>query len=336
MSGFQLSIGTPDDAAAIARGMAGDEESDLRELSWAFGTHPGGFASLVARDGAGNVVAHLGALREPMDVRGELLTFGRLFGCFVNEDHRIGGRHSLLVEMLSAFREEFESKAKLAMVFGRFQEPDFWFLRKIADFQAISTGSTLVRVPSARKRLNSEFVVRADEALLSSILEPPVEGLCQVRRTGDLLRYRIGGPHADAVVLCLVRGQRFRAMAAYRDQGDERLLVDFHVKDGALGDGQALLDAVIEDGQRRVKTWIWNPDRFVLHLLQDAGFVVAPAEETYLAARWAFRGLKQPWLHRHWQVMAMDLGEADQRALTVGETIVSPPPLGTGPDGKLH
>ena len=119
--------------------------------------------------------------------------------------------------------------------------------------------------------------------------------------------------------------------AVIRDEEGCRWLLDCDLPDGDGETARGLMSAVAGDGRSRVVVPVWNPSRWLCHVLADAGFRMAPDNERYLVARWSYLGFKQPWLHQNWQVMAADIGLHPLPPFTLREAIVHPPPAGTAP-----
>ena len=226
--GIEIRAASADDATAIADGLArsigradatGRAPEPLRErVRWAFEggrDDIAGAASLVAIDSQGHVVAHQGAVRIPMLIRGERRTFGRRFAGFVSPDFLVGGVHSLSEELDAQFAERFEGEGGIEVLVGRVQESDLAWLRTRRGSQVLATMVELVRPAAPLYPADAAYarsaardgltLLEGDDALHAGWTVPIPPGDARTYRDGSLQALRTSGPYAPDRSWCAVR-----------------------------------------------------------------------------------------------------------------------------------
>lgn len=333
MSGFHVRESTPADWDAVAEGFARIAHRNIDavrpRVRWAMAENPAGSSGVVAVNATGEVVGHLGVSHIPMFVRGEERTFGRFYASFLDPQYRLGGLHSVFLEMDETFEELYENAEGLAAVFGWWDEADWWFLRHVRGHEAVLTSLSLRRAPGPMPPHEPSEEVEVFDATTEPWDDPLLPGECRTRHDGALARWRHGPAHPRDRAWIAVRYGRVVGVAAARDRAEERVLLDWSIEDGDVTAAPALIRAVVGDGTRSVHMPSWGTRGWTLEFLQACGFRVEAGHEAYLSARISGRGINQLWLGDHWQVTAADVGLTPLPRMTIGEQIVTPPPAGT-------
>ncbi|GEM_PF-2630009 len=335
MGQSEIRVATAADSDGIADGFARVQRSDARlarrKVAHAMRDNPHGCSSIVAVDPSGRVIGHLGVSHVPMLVKGAAHMFGRFNACFIAEEYRAGGVHSLFMEIDQMFRSEFEVRERLAVVFGQWDEVDWWFLRHTRGHKAIATSIDLCRAVGFPLPAGPS----ADEIRITNALEGPGAeirlgvGVCGVQRDGRFDAWRTVFPGASDLGWQAWRGGELRGVAITRERGGERLIIDWSVAPDDFDSGHALLRAVVGGGRMPVRARFWSPHLSTLTLLQKAGFVVVAGAEAFLSVRTVLPSINHLWLSQEWQLTMADAGVQPLPQLTVGEPIVYPPPPGT-------
>jgi hypothetical protein len=265
-----------------------------------------------------------------MRVRGEPHLFGRFSACFVDRDFRTGGVHSLFHELDRLFQEEFEVPERLAAVFGQWDEIDWWFLRHHRGHKAMATSIDLCRAAELpwAPRLGAGGI-RISSAHDGAAATLELSGECHVRRDGRFDAWRAAFPGATDLCWRAWRGSEIAGLAITRDRDGERLILDWALAPGDADAGHALLRGMAGPARLPLRIRFWTSDLFTFTLFQDAGFRVFAGPEVYLAVRTVLPQINHLWLSQVWQVTLADAGVRPLPRLTVGESIVYPPPPGT-------
>ena len=318
-------------ADGYARVLHRDHRALRRKVAHAMGGNPQGCSSLVAIDTSGRAIAHLGASHVPMLVKGEPRLFGRFTACYIEPAYRTGGVHSLFFELDRLFQQQFEETGHLAAVFGQWEEIDWWFLRHHRGHKAVATSIDLVRGAEdpLRDRGAGDGVTITTSQYGADSAPALAVGECGVRRDATFNAWRAAFPGAPCEGWQARREDTLTGVAITRERGDERLILDWAVAPDDEQTGKALLAALMGDGTKPIRARFWTSDLVTLELFQDAGFVVEPGCESYLAVRTALPSINHLWLSQEWQVTTADAGTRALPQLTVGESIVYPPPPGT-------
>ncbi len=318
-------------ADGFARHADRDPARTRATVAHAMRDNPHGASGIVALDARDRVVGHLGVTHLPMRIRGDDYVFGRFYACFIDPAYRTGGVHSLFIELDEMFREAFESRDRLAAVFGQWDELDWWFLRHTRGHKAIATSIDLCRAAAGALPTGEIRITGVDDGARSpAVLDV---GACGVRRDGAFHAWRTAVPGANDRGWCAWREDALVGVAIARDRRDERLLVDWAVAPDDDAAGHALLAAVVGDGHVPVRARFWTSDAFTLALFQAAGFSVEAGTEAYLSTRTVVPGIDYLSLSQSWHVTMADAGVHPLPRLTIGEPIVYPPPPGTA-DGR--
>lgn len=340
---FRVRVTEQDDWAAVADGFAkssgGEPDAVRAAVAWALRDNPHGASSVSAFDCAGRAIGHLGVAHVPTRVGDARQTFGCYSHCFVDPAYRVGGVHSLLLELDETLREAFDDADRLAATVGLWDEADWWFWRHVRGHEALTTSVDFVRPANATAQAGGERTVRVrrDESTADAIAELTHEGRgeCAVVRCGQSIRWRASAPYAKGVVWSVGPTEAIRALAITRDTPTCRQILDLSFADDEDA-AAALLHALAEDVRLPVRTTLWTADFFTLMVLQRAGFRVAAGREHYVGVRAVLPRLNQQWLANHWTITPADVGEVPMPRLTVGERIVLPAPAGTTSGRARH
>lgn len=334
MGHFELRTATDKDLPGIAEGFAGATDGDAHraqaQVEYALRDNPHGSSSVLAADPEGRVIAHMGVTHVPMLIKGEPLLFGRFHSCFIAPQYRTGSAHSLFAALDELFRDTFEHPERLAAVFGQWDEPDWWHLRRARGHDAVATSIDLHR-PVGRPVLGSlgdaiAITQDGDGAAPAGLLKV---GSCGVRHEGVFDAWRAAAPgHSDQIWQAWRAGER-TGLAITRESGGLRLILDWAVAPGDPESARALLHALIGEAGLPLHTRFWTADVPTLLLFQEAGFVVVAGPEAYLSVRPVLPHVHHLWLSESWHVTLADAGRRPMPRLTIGEPIVHPPPQGS-------
>jgi hypothetical protein len=253
---------------------------------------------------------------------------------FLEETYRAGGAHAAFVEIDEAFEEAFEGRGdgRYAVVVGRIDESDFWFLRAHRGFAPVRTDVDLVldRAESARLRASDATVVPFDASRKDAFATPLAFGEIATERDFAEVAARARGGKA---FLVLDASGAPRAVAITRDSGGEREIVDWAVAEGDEPAADALLLAAIEGARGVVRVPAFCRSPWLLHF-QRAGFRVRPSVrggvvEPYVAARATIPRLSADKLGEHWCATAADVPAEPLPRGAFEVDVVDPPPPGT-------
>ena len=344
MGHYEIRVASAGDWDAIADGYARAQHRDARlvrqKIAHGMRGNPHGCSSMLAVDTDGGVIGHLGVSHVPMQVQGEPHLFGRFSACFIDRAYRAGGVHSLFFELDRSFQEEFELPERLAAVFGQWDEVDWWFLRHLRGHKAVATSIDLCRaaglpVPGGSSASGGDGGDGGDGITITNAHDGPASaarldvGVCGVRRDARFDAWRAAFPGATDQGWQAWRAGELTGVAITRDRSGERLILDWALAPDDAETGHALLRALVADAAAPVRARFWTSDLFTLNVFQDAGFVVAAGSEAYLSVRTVLPRINHLWLSQEWQVTLADAGVRPLPQLTVGESIVYPPPPGT-------
>ncbi len=332
---FRIRPASPADLAAVAAGSPARPWT-LEELSG-----PDGFRGVLAEH-RNRVVGFWGARVQPMSVRGDVLLFGVLAGCFLEAPYRTGGVHSAFIEMDETFASLFEGREpdRFASVVGRPAESDWWLLRRMRGFTPIRTETELV-LPDVRTAVVASSEERAviygaaecarwTRPLLVGEAAPIRDGVRMLARRGD-----------DGVLHCVERDGVPVAAAVARTSADGAVdVVDWCVAEHDESSASALLAAVLADRKGEARFPVFGRSPWT-SWLQRAGFRSRPStaggpSEPYLAARSVHPRCDAEWLAEHWFATAADVCRYPMEPCQIEEDAVFPPPPGTRAGSERH
>lgn len=332
---FRIRPAIPADLKSVAAGTPGRPWT-CEELSG-----PDGFRGVLAEH-RGRTVGFWGGRVQPMSVRGDVLLFGVLAGCFLEAPYRTGGVHSAFIEMDEMFASLYEGREpdRLACVVGRPAESDWWLLRRMRGFTPIRTETDLF-LPDVRAAVvaaSSERAVTYGDAECARWTRPLLVGEAAPVRDGVRMQARRGD---DGALYCVERDGAPVAAAIARTAADGAVdVVDWCVPEHEEGMAAALLAAVLDGRKGEARFPVFGRSPWT-SWLQRAGFRSRPAtwggpSEPYLAARSNHPRCDAEWLAEHWFATAADVCRYPMDACQIEEDAVFPPPPGTRAGSERH
>jgi hypothetical protein len=304
---------------------AGPPDRERMGLSAAPGPGSGG---VLIEDARGRVRGHLFWDLVPVVVRGTPRRFARVAAAGLEPDCRLGGVHAPLHELLRELPIA-EGPEACDLVAAAWAEVDWWTLRRQAGFEAVGTGLPLARAPS--------WSIEAPEGDLSTVVGVPPAmandetlaptSLCDRVRDAASLRALLATRRAE--IHLALRGGRPVGLVVSELEGQVRRMLDWSSPPGDWQVVTALLAPLTVPGSPPLATVVWNPGHWILHALQEAGFVAdAEAPEPYLAAQIRSPALPRHFLAEQWTEWPLFAGESALPVLGAGEAVVTPPPPG--------
>ncbi len=288
-----------------------------------------GSPALGAFDAQDRVLGLLVARAEPYSIRGESRSIGILSCAYFPAAVRLGGVHSLAVDLLAEFKARFEGSAGLVMLLARPTEADGWWLRRMAEFEPITTGLGLRRagawpigVPAGVEvsRWTSHSNLRWDTPLSFTACAP---------RRDRAWAERLVSEEPDSELFVAARGEVVVCAAVARRRPHECRLLDWAAPAGDWPLVEALLSPLVGDASIPVTASLWNPTHWTAHALQEAGFVVDPrAGEPLLLGRISLGFLTRHFLAESLEEMELRVGISPLHTFTRPELVVTPPPAG--------
>lgn len=285
-------------------------------------------AMLGAFDGRGRVLAFLAARCHDYLIRGELRRVAAVDTAFMATATRLGGVHSLAIDMLEVFREHHETSDGIALLLARAREADGWWLTRHAEFEAVGTAQVL-RCEEARTMHVPDDLVVERWSEVSPLVWPerwaitPCGPIRDRTWASAMLR---DNPELELHVAG--RGGGIVGAMVHRRRQHERRLLDWACPAGDLPIAAALLRALSTDGAPVVAT-LWNLTHWTAHVLQEGGFVVdTRASEPMLWARTGLGFLTRHFLAENQEEGELRVGDNVLPPFTCGEQIVTPPPPG--------
>ncbi|MBZ0153086.1 MAG: hypothetical protein K8J09_16305 [Planctomycetes bacterium] len=327
---LSIRVPTVADAALIADALAasGDPGGGLRVAAM-LQAGPARAPMLAAFDGRGRVLAVLAARGHDYLIRGEVRRVAAVDTAFMASHTRLGGVHSLAVDMFEVFREQHEATGGISLLLARARDADGWWLSRHAEFEPVGTGQVLRRHQARTLAVPQELVVqRWSEASQLSWPERWASTTCAPLRdrawASGLLR---DNPGLDLHVVA--RGGVVVGAIVYQRRQHECRLLDWASPAGDWPLAAALLQSLPVDDVPVVAT-MWNLTHWTAHALQEGGFVVdTRAGEPMLLARAGLGFLTRHFLAENQEEGELRVGEHVLPPFTCGEQIVTPPPPGT-------
>jgi hypothetical protein len=289
---------------------------------------PAPLHGLIVHDPRDRVVGLLVAVRHELVTNTRTIGLGIVRLAYIQEQARIGGVHSMLHELDTAFAERFEGPDKVfqAMI-AQWHEQDVWCLRRLRNYEPIAQSLSFVgrvRGIEAPADVAVRELTAADLDADGGITfdAGPDMGM---RRTAAMLRAAAARDGRRAWIL--QRGRAVLGWAVRRLDGAEAVVEAHWIPwyDAPLA--AALVAPMMADAEAlRVTRWTSDPNEFAG--MQDVGLCVSGPERVVSARVSAF-GMAPPSLADFASLGVADVGDEPLPQLSYNERITTPPPPGT-------
>ena len=332
---YQLRDFEPDDLSAIARDLPA-YAATAREIQ----SHPGGLSGVIVHDARERIAGCLVAVCHQLVTNTRTIGLGIVRIAHIAEEARIGGIHSLLLELDSAFSERFEgSDKRFQAMIAQWHEEDIWCLRRLRDYEPVAQSLTFAGVVTPQRAPEGVTIAKLSAAELSGeqrmcFDEGPTAG---VQRTAAMLHHGVSQPGRQGWLAR--RGEQVVGWAVARvdrgtdsgangqADGDEAVLEDHWIDWHEPPLAAAMLAAVAAD-HKTLRVTRWSHHEAEIAALQTAGLRIR-GPENLIAARVSAFGIAPASLAEFASLGEMDVGATGMPQLSRNERIVTPPPPGT-------
>ncbi|MCU0865525.1 MAG: hypothetical protein MUC36_17205 [Planctomycetes bacterium] len=315
---YRLRPFEPTDLHLLAREVTGTADT-----TDALAGHPGGLFGVVVEAPRARLAAALVAVRHELVTPTRTLGVGIVRLAHVDEPARIGGIHSLLFELDSAFAERFEGPDQpFQAVVAQWEEQDLWWFRRLRDHEPIAASLSLTGVVAA--------VAPPDGVVIEPLAAAAIELLAfgagagtGLRRTREHLLH--GARQRGCTAFVARRGSAVIGWAIVRRAGAEVVLEHCALDWAEVALVRAVLAAAAGGAVLRAVRWTEQAGELVA--LQAAGLRVAGPERV-VAARISAFGLAPASIAEFASFGPAEVGASPLPRLTYNECIVTPPPPG--------
>lgn len=286
--------------------------------------HPGGLHGVIVHDVRDRIAGCLVAAGYRLATNTRTIGLGAMRIAHIGKELRIGGIHSLLLEMDADFSERFEGaeKAFQAMV-AQWHEEDVWCLRRLRDYEPVAQSLTYAGPVTQKVQLDGVAITKFDPADAGLPFDDGPEA--GVMRTAAMLHHGAQLPGREAWVAR--RDDRVVAWAVRRTEGDEAVLED-HWIDWREQDLAAAMLIAVASERASLRVTRWSHHEHELAALQTAGLRIR-GPERLVAARVSAFGIAPSSLAEFASLGERDVGAACLPQLSHNELITTPPPPGT-------
>jgi hypothetical protein len=315
---YRLRPFEPTDLRLLAREVPG-----AADTVDALAGHPGGLFGVVVEDPRARLAAALVAVRHELVTPTRTLGVGIVRLAHVVEPARIGGIHSLLFELDSAFAERFEGPDQpFQAVVAPWEEQDLWWFRRLRDHEPIAASLVFTGMVAAAAPPDGITI----EPLSAAAIEALAAGAGPAIGLRCTREHLLHGARRDGCTAFVAhRDGSIQGWVLVRRHGTVVELEQVAVDWSRLPLVKALLAAAAGGAVLRAVRWTEQAAELVA--LQAAGLRVSGPERV-VAARISAFGLAPASIAEFASFGPAEVGASPLPRLTYNECIVTPPPPG--------
>lgn len=310
-----------DDLSSIAQELPAHAET-AKQLE----QHPGGLSGVIVRDARDRIAGCLVAAGHQVATNTRTIGLGVMRIAHIAPEARIGGIHSLLLELDADFSERFEGSDNVyqAMI-AQWHEEDVWCLRRLRDYEPVAQSLTFVGPVVAKAPPADVQIAKVSAAELSEGVGFDALPQSGVQRTAAMMYHGAAQPGRSAWVAR--RGAQVLAWAVVYSDANTAVLED-HCIDWRESELAGALLSAVAAGHDALRATRWTHHEAEIAALQTAGLRIR-GPENLIAARVSAFGIAPASLAEFASLGEFDVGVSPLPRLSHNERIVTPPPPGT-------